>query len=213
MKFLHRQSAAKAIETLHQSVMMEGVNKKLIVKYADPKRGGKRDQKINALKIEAAMMRTKIGEHQDPDGDIISNGDEGDGLDDEDGDLDFDDHELIARYLLADDDDASADVNSVVDQFDTLGFDVPKDLADDAPSWIPGKPYTPKPQNGLHSPAAHAAYSAGVPPYPSPAASQSPYPSGAGYGHEETPPYGGGYQQHQHQVRTTDKKSIATSVQ
>jgi len=122
LKFVKRDSASKAIKTLHQSVVMEvrggrsaepakrgannaiasgknptrtcfrtrrastattanilthhhdrnllrnslrssqGVNKKLIVKYADPKRGGKRDQKINALKMEAALMRSKMVE-------------------------------------------------------------------------------------------------------------------------------------------------------
>jgi CUG-BP- and ETR3-like factor len=60
MKFYHRDSAANAIRTLNQAATMEGVGRKLIVKYADPRKSSKKGPKVFALKNEAAMMKVQM---------------------------------------------------------------------------------------------------------------------------------------------------------
>ncbi len=60
LKFAEREVAALAIRTLDQQVTMEGCSKKLIVRLADPKKNGKKGQKVYALKTEAALMKMQM---------------------------------------------------------------------------------------------------------------------------------------------------------
>ncbi|GMH50716.1 hypothetical protein TL16_g00846 [Triparma laevis f. inornata] len=95
LKFVSRSAASLAITTLHQTVMMEGMAKKLIVKYADPKKGNKREQKNSVWKNEAAEMRAEIMQN-------VGNEDEeedDDDNDDDDGEYEeVGDEELFATY-------------------------------------------------------------------------------------------------------------------
>ena len=60
LKFFHRDSAGKAITVLNQQATMEGVGRKLIVKYADPRKSSKKGAKVFALKNEAAMLKMQM---------------------------------------------------------------------------------------------------------------------------------------------------------
>ncbi|GMH60793.1 hypothetical protein TrST_g10598 [Triparma strigata] len=124
LKFVDREAAAMSINTLHQAVIMEGMTKKLIVKYADPKKGNKRDQKNSVWKNEAAEMRAEIMHNASSDS--------------------LEEANLAAEFgnLSAEDDETNAALFSAYGYMPPSAEEQPPQ-PQQQPNWTPGEDFTP----------------------------------------------------------------------